>query len=388
MPMIIHLDMDAFFAAVEVLDNPELRDKPVIVGGSRQRGVVSAASYPARKYGVHSAMPMARAMQCCPDGIFMPPRLNRYREVSARIFRIFERFTPLVEPLSLDEAFLEVSGSIRLFGPAERIAQRIRKEVHQETGLTVSAGVAGSKLIAKIASDHNKPDGLTLVAPGDEQEFLDPLPVRRLWGVGPAARKNMALLGVRTIGDLRRISLDILTRRFGKQGDYLYQAARGIDHRPVRPGREIRSMGHEQTFQVDLVDLTDIHKELLALAEKTACRLRRSGLLGRTLTLKVKYDDFQQISRSITLDAPTDDAREIHGQGRELLARTRAGRQPIRLLGISLSRLQADQAMQLPLFPGPTDPARRRQLNSALDTIKERFGSTAILPGALLDDCP
>ncbi|MCF6290516.1 MAG: DNA polymerase IV [Desulfobacterales bacterium] len=385
MPAIIHLDMDAFFASVEVLDNPELRDKPVIVGGNRQRGVVSAASYEARKFGIHSAMPMAEAMRRCPDGLFMPPRLNRYREVSARIFRIFERFTPLVEPLSLDEAFLDVNGSIRLFGPAEEIAQRIRKEVHQETGLTVSAGVAGSKLIAKIASDYKKPDGLTLVRPGDEEEFLAPLPVKRLWGVGPAAQKTMTLLGVRTIGDLRRISLKILTAKFGKQGDYLYHASRGIDCRPVRPRQEIKSMGHEETFAADLIDLDRIHKELLALAEKTARRLRSSGLAGRTLTLKVKYHDFQQVSRSITLDAPIDDAREIWNQGCRLLDKTRAGRQPVRLLGLSLSQLKADHTVQLPLFPDPSDPARRRQLNTALDRIKDRFGTTAILPGALLD---
>ena len=386
MPMIIHLDMDAFFASVEVLDNPELRDKPVIVGGSRQRGVVSAASYPARRFGIHSAMPMAQAMRCCPEGIFIPPRLNRYREVSARIFRIFERFTPLVEPLSLDEAFLDVSGSIRLFGTAEQIAQQIRKEVHKETGLTVSAGVASSKLIAKIASDYKKPDGLTLVRQGDEEKFLGPLPVKRLWGVGPAAQKTMTLLGVRTIGDLRRISLKILTSKFGKMGDYLYHASRGIDCRPVRPQRGIKSMGHEETFAADLIDLDRIHKELLALAEKTARRLRNSGLAGRTLTLKVKYHDFQQITRSITLDAPIDDAREICRQGRELLTKTKAGRKPIRLLGLSLSQLKADHTVQLPLFPGPVDPARRKQLNTALDTIKDRFGTTAILPGALLDD--
>ena len=368
-----------------MLDNPALRGKPVIVGGSRNRGVVSAASYEAREFGIRSAMPMAEAMRRCPDGAFLPPRMARYREVSDSIFAIFARYTPLVEPLSLDEAFLDVTACRNLFGTAAEIARRIKAEVRTETGLTVSAGVAASKLVAKIASDLHKPDGLTVVDPGTESAFLAPLPVEKLWGVGPTTRKSLALLGVNTIGDCCRLTPELLTSKFGKLGSYLYQAARGMDCRPVEPEQEIKSIGHEETFSTDLTDPAIIHKELLALAERVAQRLRQYGRRGRALTLKVKYADFKQISRSITLPEATDDAGEIRRHIGLLLKKTEVGEKPVRLLGITLAQLQGDlETMQLPLFAEPTAPGKQRQLNQAMDAIKEKFGCSIIRPGSLL----
>jgi len=245
---IIHLDMDAFYASVEILDNPALRGQPVVVGGDCNRGVVCAASYEARKFGVHSALPMLTAKKLCPHGVFLPVRMARYQEISRRIMEIFQRFTPQVEPLSLDEAFLDVTASQRLMGSAEEIAGQIRALVRDTTGLTVSAGVGTSKLVAKIASDLNKPDGLTIVPPGEEEVFLAPLPIGRLWGVGKTTREALALIGVQTVGDLRRIPPAILTAKFGKAGRMLHESARGIDLRPVEPRQEAKSIGHEETF--------------------------------------------------------------------------------------------------------------------------------------------
>ncbi len=250
---IIHLDMDAFYASVEMLDNPALRGQPVIVGGPKQRGVVSAASYEARKFGVHSALPMAVAMRLCPQGVFLPVRMPRYKEISDQIFEIFLRFTPLVEPLSIDEAFLDVTASVRLFGPAEEIAKQIKNQVREEIGLTVSAGVAPSKLVAKIASDLNKPDGLTVVPEGNVQQFLDPLPIEKLWGVGKMTQKDLSLLNVKTVGELSRLPKDLLRRRFGGQGLQLYFLSKGIDDREVQPERIIKSIGREETFPEDIL---------------------------------------------------------------------------------------------------------------------------------------
>ncbi len=376
--------MDAFYAAVEVLDNPELFMKPVIVGGGRERGVVSAASYEARRFGIHSAMPIAEAIRRCPDGVFIPPRIQRYREVSAQIFSIFQRYTPLVEPLSLDEAFLDVSGSTMLFGTAEEIAVRIKKEVSREIGLTASAGVASSKLVAKIASDLEKPDGLTIVAPGGEEDFLGPLPVSKLWGVGPAARHRLNLMGITTIGGLRALSRDFLESTFGKQGTYYYSACRGRDFRPVEPERETQSMGHEETFSRDLTDPTQLHRELLSLAVRVAERLRRDRVCGKVLTLKVKYGDFKQITRSTTLSQATDDSAEILRQALILLRKTEAGKKPVRLLGISCAGFEAENSAQLHLFAVDQGVGKRKKINQAMDLIKERHGATSILPATLL----
>lgn len=380
---IIHLDMDAFFASVEMLDNPDLLGKPVIVGGSMERGVVSAASYEARRFKVHSAMPMAVAHRCCPQGVFLPVRMERYREVSARIQAIFHRFTPLVEPLSLDEAFLDVTASTALFGTPTEIAGQIKKLIKEETGLTASAGVASSKLVAKIASDLEKPDGLTVVLPGCEQDFLADLAIERLWGVGKNTRQTLRMLGVKTIGDLTRLPTELLENKFGKNGTRMRQGALGIDRRAVDTNRPIQSIGHEETFAADLTDLSALNRELLAMAVKVGRRLRGQGVRGRTITTKVKYYDFQQVTRSTTLPAATDDQHTIHRTGIALLAKTEAGSKPIRLLGITVANLSPQDAIRQQLL-FPEDNGQRCRLNQAIDHITNKYDHDAIGPGTLL----
>ncbi len=399
---ILHLDLDAFYAAVEALDRPELREKPVIVGGSSNRGVVAAASYEARRFGVHSAMPIARARRLCPNGVYLPVRMPRYAEISARVFAIYGRFTPLVEPLSIDEAFLDVTGCERLSGTAEEAARRIKEAVRAETGLIVSAGAASNKFIAKIASDMGKPDGLVVVPPGEEQAFLDPLPVGKVWGVGKVAEGELARLGIRTIRDLRRTAREMLVRAFGEHGDHLFSLARGIDDRPVETERETKSIGHEETFERDLRYRETMRRELLALSGRVAERLRREALRGKTVTLKVKYSDFVQVTRAITLADPTDDGGTVYRCAMDLLSETEAGARPVRLLGVSVSRLeeakepvQGMRMAQMPLFGGPgkwgraallpPDPAKKDALNRAVDRIREKFGPKGIVPGALPD---
>ncbi|MDP2003212.1 MAG: DNA polymerase IV [Desulfurivibrionaceae bacterium] len=383
---IIHLDMDAFYASVEILDNPALRGQPVVVGGDCNRGVVCAASYEARKFGVHSALPMLMAKKLCPQGVFLPVRMARYQEISRRIMEIFQRFTPLVEPLSLDEAFLDVTASQRLMGSAEKIAGQIRALVRDTTGLTVSAGVGTSKLVAKIASDLNKPDGLTIVPPGEEEIFLAPLPIGRLWGVGKTTREALALIGVQTVGDLRRIPPAILTAKFGKAGRMLHESARGIDLRPVEPRQEAKSIGHEETFAEDLRDKKRIEQELLALCLKVGKRARDKGLVGRTVTVKVKYRDFVQVTRSLTLPEPVADDKSLYQTGRLLLAKTEITLRPIRLLGISLASLTPTEAAgQLSLFGQSRARLKDCRLYKAIDTISDRYGCGSIVPAALVE---
>jgi DNA polymerase-4 len=397
---ILHLDLDAFYASVEVLDRPELRGTPVIVGGDERRGVVAAASYEARKFGIHSAMPTATAKRLCPKGIFLPVRISRYSEMSDKVFAIYRRFTPLVEPLSIDEAFLDVTGCERLFGSAEVVARKIKAAVREETGLTVSAGVAPNKFLAKIASDLGKPDGLTVVPLGGEQEFLDPLPVEKLWGVGKVTGETLRRQGIRTIEELRRAALETLVRAFGANGEHLHELARGIDDRPVETEREAKSVGHEDTFDHDLRDRGAIRRELLSLSDRVSSRLRRGGIRGKTVTLKVKYHDFVQVTRAITLSGPTDDGGTIYRCALELLLDTEAGARAVRLLGISVSKLvsgagarKKDRMEQLGLFgrpraartetPIPADPEKTEKLNRAVDRIREKFGPKGIVPGAL-----
>jgi DNA polymerase-4 len=383
---IIHLDMDAFYASVEVLDDPSLAGKSVIVGGSRQRGVVTSASYEAREFGVHSAQPVATAMRLCPHGIFLPVRMSRYKEVSEIVFEIFHRFTPLVEPLSIDEAFLDVTGSGRLFGSAETVAREIKRLVRKEVGLTVSAGIASTKFVAKIASDLGKPDGLVRVAHEETKEFLGPLPITRLWGVGEVTYKALKRFGVTTIGDLGRVSSERLQREFGKHGAQLHLLSQGIDNRDVEPHRPVKSMGREETFSEDLTNREALNRELLSLATKVARRVRRHGLTGRTLALKVKYSDFTLITRSLTLPETTNDAGRIYTTCRNLLEDTEAGKRPVRLLGIYLSRLTVpDQRGQMSLLEDEKGDRRREQLHEALDRLADKFGEDAVVPGMLLD---
>ncbi|MBA4394326.1 MAG: DNA polymerase IV [Desulfobacca sp.] len=382
---IIHLDMDAFYASVEMLDNPAIKGKPVIVGGPRQRGVVSAASYEARKFGVHSALPMATALRLCPQGIFLPVRMARYKEVSDQIFEVFLRYTPLVEPLSLDEAFLDVTASIKLFGPAEDIAARIKQLVREEIGLTVSAGVGPSKLVAKIASDLNKPDGLTIVSEGNVRQFLTPLPIEKLWGIGKVTQKDLSLLNVKTIGDLSRLPKDLLQRRFGQQGLQLYFLSKGIDDREVQPDRKVKSLGREETFGEDILDKEKARKEILRLSLRVSKRLRRHGVGGKTISLKVTYNNFFRISRSVTLPAATDDGRKVYRHCLDLLEKTEIGKRPIRLLGIYLSQLAKPGEGQMSLFGPNNGFIKGSQLNRALDTIQGKYGDQTILPGTLLE---
>ncbi|MGE5189556.1 MAG: DNA polymerase IV [Gemmatimonadota bacterium] len=402
---IVHCDMDAFYASVEVVDKPELAGKPVIVGGGERRGVVAAASYEARRYGVHSAMPTAAARRLCPAGVFLPVRMARYRDVSERVFGIFRRFTPLVEPVSIDEAFLDVTASVRLFGTPEEIARAIKAAVRSETGLTVSAGVAPSKLVAKIASDMRKPDGLTVVPRGRVTEFLAPLPVGKLWGVGPVTREALRAMGVATIGELSRVPETILEAQFGESGLHLHRLANGIDDREVETERGAKSIGHEDTYDEDIRDPAAIRREVLGLADRVAARLRRHAVRGKTVTLKVRYADFTAVTRAVTLSRATDDCGEIYRSAVSLLAKTRAGRQPVRLLGISVSRLAADGECrpetwgQVPLFGGEgrggagevpsvraaADATRVAKLNAAVDRIREKFGKRGIRPATLAD---
>ena len=383
---IIHLDMDAFYASVEVLDDPSLAGKPVIVGGNRERGVVTSASYEARPFGIHSAQPVASAMRLCPHGVFLPVRMARYQEVSEIIFEIFRRFTPLVEPLSIDEGFLDVTGSRRLFGSAETIAREIKRLVRKEVRLTVSAGIASTKFVAKIASDLGKPDGLVCVAHEKTREFLAPLPITRLWGVGAVTFKALKRMGVATIGDLSRVPAERLRREFGKHGEQIHLLSRGIDPRSVETHRPVKSMGREETFSEDLTDRDALNRELLSLATKVARRVRRYGLEGKTVTLKVKYSDFELVTRSATLDTPTNDAARVYATCGELLQKTKAGARPVRLLGIYLSRLTSGlPAGQMSLLKDEGGRDRRQQLHHALDELAERFGEDAVIPGMLLD---
>jgi DNA polymerase-4 len=382
---IIHLDMDAFYASVEVLDDPLLKGRPVIVGGNSRRGVVSAASYEARAFGVHSAQPIVTARRLCPRGVFLPVRMARYQEISKNIFSLFCYFTPLVEPLSIDEAFLDITASTRLFGSPEDMARRIKTFIREKIGLSLSAGVAPNKFLAKMASGLYKPDGLTVVSPEGIRAFLDPLPIDRLWGVGEATQKALARFNVSTIGDLSRLPQSLLEKEFGEHGRRLYDLARGIDDREVQTDREVKSVGQEETFDTDVLELEALRKALLSLAQRVTRRMRQSGFAGRTISLKVKYQDFRQITRSLTLPETTNDGGNVYRQVCGLLSKTEAGRRPIRLLGISVSHPdRLFQSQQLSIFDSECRPASGNTLNRALDIIEEKFGSQAVRPAALL----
>ena len=383
---IIHLDMDAFYPAVEVLDNPDLLGKPVIVGGSDKRGVVSSASYEARKFGVHSAQPVVTARRLCPDGIFLPVRMSRYKEVSKQIFQIFRRFTPLVEPLSIDEAFLDVTGSERLFGRPEDIARKTRQAVFEEIGLTVSAGVAPSKFVAKIASDMDKPDGLTIVPPDRVRAFLDPLAIEKMWGVGKKTQEVLARLNVRSFKDLSLLPVEVLERQFGKHGVKMHLLSMGIDEREVVTTYVQKSIGHEVTFSEDILEIQEAKQQLLSLAHRVAHRMRRENTLGRTITLKVKYADFVQITRSQKIPKGTDDGTEIYATACHLLQKTDTGKRPVRLLGISLSLLsQHGSGEQISLFSETGQSKKRQSLNTAVDSLVDKFGKDSIRPAALIN---
>ena len=351
---ILHCDMDCFYAAIHMRDDPTLVGRPVIVGGSPQgRGVVAAASYEVRRYGVHSAMPAARAVKLCPHAVFIKPDFKLYQAESKEIMAIFRDFTPMVQPASLDEAYLDVTEHLGPWGSATAVAREIRRRVREERGLTVSVGVGPNRLVAKIASDVDKPDGLTVVKPHRVQAFLDPLPVRKIHGVGPATEKALLGLGVTTIADLRRMPAEALERRFGRHGQGLYNYSRGIDERPVRVDRERKSLGHERTYAQDLRRLADMDAQLDDFAERVAQGLARRELQARTITVKVRYGDFTTLTRARTLPHPTSSATTIRTMARELLRQTDAGQRRVRLLGVTASGLvRRDEPFQLWLFDG------------------------------------
>ena len=371
---ILHVDMDAFFAAVEVLDDPALRGKPVIVGGAPQsRGVVAAASYEARRFGVHSALPAVRAVKLCPHGVFLPPRLKRYTEVSRAIQTVFREYTPLVEPISLDEAFLDVTGSRRLFGPAETIGRAIKSRIQAEIGLTASVGVAPNKFLAKLASDLEKPDGFVVIRREGAAALLASLPVARLWGVGEVTGGELSRLGITTVGDLLAYPRDLLLARLGDHAEHLLALAVGHDERPVVPGQVAKSIGHEITFATDVADATELREVLDRLSEKVGRRLRRLGLLARTVSLKARYPDFATRTRTVTLPRPTDATPQIRAAARELFERRlgRRGRR-LRLLGVAVSNLSQPGQGQGCLFGDPASEHDRR-IDSVLDAVDNRF---------------
>jgi len=377
-PTILHVDLDAFFAAVEQRDHPELRGKPVIVGGGgpNDRGVVSTASYEARVFGVHSAMPLRQAGRLCPHGIFLPVDGTKYLGVSRQVMAVLRRFTPLVEPVSIDEAFLDVTASRTLFGDGEAIGGQIKEAIRADVDLTISVGVATTKLVAKIASDLEKPDGLVVVEPGTEEAFLAPLPISRLWGVGAKSAAALREYGVRTIGDLAALPDDLLVRRFGKLGASLGERARGMDVDSVGDRDAAKSIGHEHTFDVDTSDREVIERTLLAMSEGVAGRLRDSGVRASTITVKIRDTTFRTITRQRTLPAPTDLTDPIFRTALEL------ARPEVRGVRIRVTASGLGEPDQIVLFA--TDEPRRRRLVEAADAVRHRFGERAITRARLV----
>jgi DNA polymerase-4 len=381
--MILHIDMDAFYASVEEREDPSLVGKPVIVGGSAEgRGVVAAANYEARKYGVHSAMAAGRAKRLCPQAVFIKPRIDFYAAVSRQIREIFSRFTPVIEPLSLDEAFLDVRGSLSLFGSALAIGKQIKSQIRDELQLVASIGIAPNKFLAKIASDLRKPDALVVVEPEQVQSFLDPLPLSRLWGVGKVTLERFNRLGLQTIAQLRRLSSQDLTDIIGNSGEHYWQLAQGIDDRPVVPDREAKSISHETTFAEDIRDDELLTDWLGELVDQVARRLRSDDLKGRTIEIKVRYADFETINRSLTLREATNITSELWDAARSLFAQRIAARHPpVRLLGFGVQGIApATTARQQELF-GEDNRDRQRQLDQVADQIVARFGNQSLRRG-------
>lgn len=347
---IIHIDMDAFFASVEQHDKPELRGKPVIVGGSvERRGVVSTCSYEARAFGVHSAMPMARALRLCPKGVFIEGNMKRYREVSKQIHAIFHEFTAQVEPLSIDEAFLDVTTNTRNNSSATVLAREIQREIYNRTGLTASAGVSYNKFLAKVASGLKKPAGLTVITPDRALEFLEALPIEQFYGIGKVTAGKLRNMNIRTGRDLKALNLDMLTAHFGKAGLFYFHIVRGIDDRPVEIDEDRKSVGRENTYATDLTDQRQIRIHIRALARKVARILQRNKLAGKTVTLKVRYENFQTVTRSASFHHPLDNGEAIGEVAVQLLAKTETKHRPVRLLGVTVSNFPTEEELARPI---------------------------------------
>lgn len=378
--VVLHVDMDAFYASVEQRDFPELRGQPVLVGYDGNRGVVSAASYEAREFGCRSAMPISVAKRLCPHAIIQPGRMKVYVNESKRIFEVFEDTAPIVEPLSIDEAFLDLTGTARLLGDPVDVARALRVRIREKTGLTASIGVAPNKFLAKLASDMDKPDGLTVIRAESVLQTLDPLPIRRMWGVGPASAERLEAAGIRTFGDARGAPRDVLERRWGRLGTALYRLSRGLDERQVHRDRGAKSISQECTFGVDLEAPDAVRDVLLRQAESVARRLRKHALRARTVTVKIRFGFFETITRSATLPAPSDVTRDMQQTARGLFDRWAARDfQPVRLIGVGAAKLQQG-AGQLGLFEAPAD-GRERELDKLMDGIRSRFGKDSIQRG-------
>lgn len=375
---IMHVDMDAFFASVEQLDNPDLRGKPVIVGGQSCRGVVSTCSYEARRYGVHSAMSMAEARKLCPHGEYVPVRMRRYQEVSKKIMSIFHDFTPLVEQLSIDEAFLDVSGMEKLYHNTEEIGWLIKKRIAAETGLTASVGLAPNKFLAKMASDLQKPDGFTIIRHAEAAKFIADFPVTKIFGIGRMAEKSLLQYGIATIGQLAEAENNVLKKVFGKNADSVHRLAQGIDERPVVTESVPKSIGRETTFAQDLFTEEQCRRELLKLSGQTGFRLRSKGYSGHTLTLKVKFTDFRIVTRSITSETDICCDEEIYALSVKLLHEVDL-KKGIRLLGVTVSNLSEGDCGTL----GFEEDKKQLQRNEAVDALKKRFGENIIKRGSI-----
>jgi DNA polymerase-4 len=396
---ILHVDMDAFYAAVEALDDPALAGLPLIVGGTGPRGVVASCSYEARAYGVRSAMPSSRARRLCPQAVFVGGRFERYAEVSRQLHRIFLEYTPLVEGISLDEAFLDVTGAIRLFGPAPDIARAIRLRVESEVGLACSVGVAPVKFLAKLASEAAKPKadlqgtragaGVVVIRPGEELAFLHPLPIEAMWGVGPATATRLRRLGITAVGDMARVPRQSLEAAIGRaNGAHLSELARGVDPRAVEPDREVKSISHEETYPVDRRDHDELHSEVVRMADAVASRMRRAGVIGRTVTLKIRYGDFATRTRSRTNQAGVVDGREVAALAGGLLRELDVS-EGIRLLGVGVSNLSPagpgpPEQMSFDLGGGRSPHPRLASTSDAVYSIRQRFGPAAVGPATLI----
>ena len=374
---IMHVDMDAFFASVEQLDNPKLRGLPVIVGGLSGRGVVSTCSYEARKFGVHSAMPMHMARRLCPQGVYIQGRMQRYKELSDKIMDIFRSFSPLVEQLSVDEAFLDVTGMEGLYPDVVTLAKAIKNKIYSDTGLHASVGIAPNKFLAKLASDLEKPDGLVLIKPETAAAFIAPMPVRKIFGIGKAAEEQLLQYGINTIGKIAAADIKILQKVFGINAQTVHDLARGIDNRPVVNETEAKSIGKEHTYDKDLYDENDLRKAVRDLCGETGWRLRRRGLIGYTVTLKVKFSSFKTITRSITSEMPVAYDEEIYALALKLLRQVKFT-EGVRLLGVSISHLESEDAAPVLNF---NENERLKKRNQAVDLLKNRFGEGIIKRG-------